>query len=1034
MSHGAPNGHYRHTGVALARVAVWPVLDSATWWPQADDTDECVTWLRKTWADNEMAEAIQHASPSLAAAVRSLLNAHVPGDADPLGAKRIRRATEATARYVLRATGRPTPFGLFAGVATAEIGGTAQSWWGSEHRAFARVDTEWLSDVVDQLESNPAVLERVEVVVNNLVTRHGDRREIPYGPDRVSIRATTAVRRIRQLAATPIRFDDLATALIEAFPADNREIVVAALTELIHHRFLITCLRAPHTTTDPLGRLITRLVTAGAEELPKTSEMLAELQAIHAELDRHNQLPAAPNPEHTNETAADLRTTVTNRLRLLSMAGRIPLAVDLSLDTRIRLPANVAEEAARAASALLRLTRHPTGLPVWREYHAAFLDRYGLGALVPVTEVLDPTAGLGYPAGYSGSLLPTLSDARVTERDQRFLALAWQEVGAGSSEIMLTDDMIDTIAGKPIESTRVPPHVEIAVRVHANSIRAIDRGEYLLTAAPARAGGVLTSRFTSTTTGTGLERVYRDLPVGTAGALPVQLSFPPAYPHAENVCRVPAYVPDLLCLGEHRDPDLESVSLADVAVYATTDRLHLVSVSRGQVLEPQVFHALDLDKQPPPLARFLAHLTRGYRAAFTVLDFGPNADLLPYLPRVRYGRTILAPARWRLDQSEFPSATATVDCWRVALDRWRQRWHWPVTVDLRDDDRTVQLTLDEPLHTAILRNHLARAGHAVLTEPVPRAAYHWLDGHAHDIALPLASTHTPAPSPLNGVPVTAANWNTAYVPGAPGSPWFSTKLHTHPDHVNTIVTQHLPDLLAKLQTDGRDPAYWFVRYRSQNETDHLRLRLQVADSGACDRFTTALGTWVTELRDNDLAGRFVVDTYFRELGRYGPGAAMDAAEAVFAADSRVVADQLRQSPDDAVDRTVQVAVNMVHIAVGFLGTDAGLTWLAARSAAAANPPSRDAADRVARLIRNGQLLDQPESAGPAWSERRTALAAYRRQLAMSVGVDTVLESLLHMHHNRAIGINRDHEQTCRRLALRAARAYRATHTVAAAAP
>ena len=46
----------------------------------------------------------------------------------------------ALARYQLRAAGRPTPFGLFAGVAGARFGGPALVRFGEAHRAAARVD------------------------------------------------------------------------------------------------------------------------------------------------------------------------------------------------------------------------------------------------------------------------------------------------------------------------------------------------------------------------------------------------------------------------------------------------------------------------------------------------------------------------------------------------------------------------------------------------------------------------------------------------------------------------------------------------------------------------------------------------------------------------------------------------------------------------------------------------------------------------------------------------------------------------------
>ena len=41
-------------------------------------------------------------------------------------------------------------------------------------------------------------------------------------------------------------------------------------------------------------------------------------------------------------------------------------------------------------------------------------------------------------------------------------------------------------------------------------------------------------------------------PVAPTHLKSVQLSFPPVYSHAENVCRVPAYLPHVLSLNEHR--------------------------------------------------------------------------------------------------------------------------------------------------------------------------------------------------------------------------------------------------------------------------------------------------------------------------------------------------------------------------------------------------------------------------------------------------------------------------------------------------
>ncbi|MGH3800103.1 MAG: thiopeptide-type bacteriocin biosynthesis protein [Pseudonocardiaceae bacterium] len=478
--------------------------------------------------------------------------------------------------------------------------------------------------------------------------------------------------------------------------------------------------------------------------------------------------------------------------------------------------------------------------------------------------------------------------------------------------------------------------------------------------------------------GSGMEKAYRALPAATEGALRAQMSFAPAYPHAENVCRVPAYLPHLLPLGEHRGPGEGTIlAVDDLAITATRDRLHLVSISSRRVVEPQVFHALALDKQPPPLARFLAQLPRAFSAAWYEFDWGPHAQL-PYLPRVRYRRTVLSSARWRLTTDDLPHGEAGQDQWRQVLDRWRHRWRCPDVVELRDADRILRLILDEPAHAALVHAHLTRHGQAILTEATPATEFGWLDGHAHEIALPLVTTRPAAPSPVRG-PLPHVTNTHGHLPGSSEATWLTAKIHTHPERQDEIIAEYLPMLTAALDDTSR---CWFVRYRSPNETDHLR-----------------------------------------------PGAAMDAAEEVFVADSHVVSAGLRNLPATAVHPTALVVANMVHIVRGFLGDLAdAMAWLAARPAPVAPATDRSVAGQAVRLARRTTLRDLPGWQGEvetAWQARAAALAAYRERLPPDAHVDGVVESLLHMHHNRALGIDPDAERTYRRLARQAALSWRA---------
>lgn len=52
---------------------------------------------------------------------------------------------------------------------------------------------------------------------------------------------------------------------------------------------------------------------------------------------------------------------------------------------------------------------------MWRKWRDRFVDRYGIGSLVDVLEVLNPAFGLGYPADYPGSTAPTPATREVHE-------------------------------------------------------------------------------------------------------------------------------------------------------------------------------------------------------------------------------------------------------------------------------------------------------------------------------------------------------------------------------------------------------------------------------------------------------------------------------------------------------------------------------------------------------------------------------------------------------------------------------------------
>ncbi|WP_432195906.1 lantibiotic dehydratase [Streptomyces sp. bgisy027] len=977
-----------------------------------------MAWLRAVWADKNVAEALQHSSPVLAAQVGALCTAEHPALRD------VQRAALSVVRYLLRAQHRATPFGLFAGVATAEFGPQARADWGEEHVAVGRAGAEWLAALVERLESCPDLLERLPVVVNNTVTSRGDRLIVPFQPDvqddrtravEASLVLTEPVRAVLAAIRAPIRFGTLADKLQAEFPEAGPEKARQLLVELIRRRVLITSLHAPSTETDALGYLLGQLDAIDARSLAPVAETVRELHAARAGLEDY--------ATHGG------RDTVAAQMRdLVPGLRRHPVALDLRLDAQIVLPEAVAREIERAALILTRLSSRPYGTTAWNEYHQRFYERYGIGTMVPLAEVV-ADSGTGYPDGYPGAPAGARRP-RVSARDDALVRLAQAAALDGREEVILTDEPIEALDVSPDEP-RLPPHLEIGVRVHAASLEELQRGRFRLEVmSVSRGAGVSAGRFLSVLAPAerkALAAELAGLPAADGNTMPAQLSFPPLLPASAHVTRSPQVLPNVISLQEHRAPQDTVLTPEDLAVGCDGRRIYLAVPERGHRVEAIGMHALNLHTHTPPLVRFLTELSRAQCAQVTVFDWGAAAAM-PFLPRLRYGRIVLAPARWRLEAPELPGHFRPRDEWDAALADWRARRRLPRHVHLVEDDRRLFLDLDEAGHRTLLRQHLDRTRLAVLVEAPEPEAYGWCGGRAHEVVVPLKATRPPTWPPLP-TPSRARALSAAQMQTPAASSVLLAALYGDPRRQDVLLSRHLPGLLEQLG----NPPWWFIRFRDPDQ--HLRVRIALPDPEGFADTARTVSAWADELRSIGLLADLRYPTSYREMGRWGSGTAWEAAENVFRADSRAVLAQLMQ-PQRPGLRTL-VAAHTVAITSAFLGsTKAGMQWLIDHIPPTAPMPVPR--PQFAEAVRLADPCDDwaalrsvpgGDAIVSGWADRDRALAAYRPHLpgpdTQGIAVDDVLTSLLHVHFVRHVAVNFPEEEVCLYLARAAALAWTA---------
>lgn len=953
---------YRYVDAAVVRATV---LDCEGVWPEVTGPSANMVswreWLQQTWKAVDFATAVKAASPDLAARVEQVCAGQ------PLPDPAVRRTVLSVLRYLLRARTRATPFGLFAGVAAARIGAAPALRTGTEHQASARPDAAWIMAFIDRFEEHGGLRPRLMVLTSSLlverdgyvVLEHRPRGTHDGASEHVQIRMTEPVRTALEDARTPIRWSDLIARLSARFPSAPLAAIEKLLAGLVRQRFLISCVRPAMTATDPLAalrahaRYLAPAETAELYEVPKT-------------------------------------------------------ALDLRMDWDLVVPETVALEAAAAARALVRLAPR-AALAGWSDWHRRFLERYGPRAVVPVVHAID---GLGYPSGYLGATA-TSAPSPLPDRDSRLIKLAHAAGMQRRLEVELDDAALEELATTDPNHC-VQPSTEVTVRIDAANIPALEKGEFTLhVVGVARSAGTTTGRFLALLGDEDRRRmreVYAGLPGVHQGTLLAQISSTPLSAPAENVARAPQVTDVVISLGDYHGSETGLLPLADLAVTADAERLHLVSISRRLLVHTLLLNAVDLGYHTHPLARFLAEAPVALAVPCTGFMWGTAASNLPFLPALRYGRTILSSARWLLTRDDLPAAAAPWPQWDEALTQWRRAVHLPERVYLSEADQCMALDLTEPSHRALLRTHLDRDGKVTL-RPAPQAQdLGWTGGRAHEVVIPLTAEQNVAP--VKGARSVVGSEH-GHLPGCGNRIYL--QLHGHRDRQNPLLTRHLPTLLEELGT----PRWWFVRYPDPEH--HLRVRLNCAP-GTLGSAIERIGKWTQQLRRSGLITHASVETYHPETARFGGPEAIDAAEQYFAADSAAVLAQLAaHEGNDAPDARATTAASMVDIAVGLLGTDAGaMHWLIERTRTDQAAPPRAVYRQAVDLVNAGAPgLD--ERITTAWSARRVALAAYRRALeCTATHPHDVLPDLLHLHHVRMCGPGLTEERTHLHLARAAA--------------
>ncbi|MGW5201956.1 lantibiotic dehydratase [Streptomyces spiralis] len=1002
---------YRPTDTFLLRAPVLPADVARDL--MAAHPEETSRRLLEHTREPPVRRALLVASPDLLDAVDRIGTA---------SAKRAARVRSRLLRYLTRMSTRPTPFGVFAGVAGGRFGDRATLRLGLPVVARTRVrpDLGWLLSLIERVEADPELLPALLVVANTTVYAVGDRLVLPYADvygrrdgRAVRVRATSAVELALRTAEGGVPYDRLVATLAAAFPQTPEPVVRGLVRRLWDLNFLTSDLRPPLTGARPDRHVLSRLeAVRGAEAVT------VPLRKIAAAAD-------------CADDEAALRELGRAQAELLPDHDRRTVQVDSALAVRGReLPRAIGEAVADAAGCLMRLRAAlPPGNAHIARYREAFLDRYGIGTRVPLLELLSPDLGLDAPAGYTApppQAAPSPPPPDTARYDRVLTELAAQAWWSGVTEVELTDDWLDRLA--PPGGPRTPgyPVLDVYAQVEAAGTDTLDRGEWRVVLRPdsLAPGGRAHGRFFELLSEDD-RRGLRDLARQEEELLPdvvhAELTYLPTNARAANVAVRPLLrqyeiaVNTSTATGQDR-----TIGLDDILVGATTRRLYLWSRRLDREIRVCQQHML-VPRAAPNVARFLLDVSEDGYVMPGGFRWGP-LERMPLLPRVVRNRVVLRPAQWTLlRQPGRPLDDKD-------LDAWRARWRVPRHVYLVDGDHRLLLDLDHPLYRAELRRELDAGGRAVLHEMLPDFGGLWLGDargrrHTQEIVVPLLADG----AAVAGRDRVRAQPQVRPVRHPPGGPWSFLKLYAPFDRHDEIIAGPLRELVAGLRARGIVDRWFYLRYADPRP--HLRIRLR----GPAEELLTPLTAWGLRLVEQGLAQDTALASYDPETARYGGPRTFDAIERFFEANSDATAALLamRTGPGACLpprltpEFTAVAALDILYAQWGLAPAERLYLVPDGQDDGAGHGRYRDNRTYLCALLVPWDLHPHPEGradhqllAGAFAGQRpaaRSAAEAVRRAARDGTLVGSeqqVLHSLAHMQINRLMPATPPGERRC----------------------
>jgi thiopeptide-type bacteriocin biosynthesis protein len=813
---------------------------------------------------------------------------------DTLSARERERLELSYTKYHIRSCSRCTPYGTFAGSTLVKITDEETKLIVDEpanHIKRVRIDMNYMTEIINALMSLPHIKEAVKLFTNNSIYDLGDsyryaqytiRNNTRYY-ELTSLDKTTYLQSCLAFAEKGATINELVSFLIKIEDVDKEE-AAEFILNMYDSQLLVSDLEPCVTGMEPLDNLIKQL-----EALGKGDDLLIQFKKIQ---------------QIINSEGSDVGHCqhIEQELKKLNIDVAIPkntIQTDLFLSVKENHINNETIQTIIDQQFELHVLGKKIKNQSMDDFKTKFISKYE-GQEVPLALALDVELGIGYAgndqSSTGGNALINDIMGGLAGQQSNYQFDYWQRLVHSKyhdylenkrDHIEITQE--DLALFKKDFSGHIFPSSFYLFGSLLKNDNDHDANSFLfdLNVCSGPSAGNLLARFTHGDAEVChlTKQILKEEENDHKDAIYAEIAhFPQA--RVGNVLLRPVLRNyEIPYVGKSGIASSNQIPVKDILISIRNNEIILRSLKHNKRVMPRLTTAHNFKNMALPLYRFLGDLQYQNLSYTGFWEWG-ILSALPQLPRVAYKNLIIEKAKWRIENKEIKDLPKNREEYLSYFRKLTNKLKIPQRVSYVEGDNKLYINFEHVAGIDLFLYYIKRYGAITVEEFLfneDNCIVKDINGapFTNEFIIPLYRKNEIKEQPLNN----PSNENAVKRKFSPHSEWLYFKIYCGP----TIAEKLLKNELLLFVEEGLDTnlfeKFFFLRYK--DDSWHIRIRFFNSDANKQPAVQQKLMQLLQPLLDANLIEKIALDTYVRELERYGDDI-IEESEDLFYTDSLAV--------------------------------------------------------------------------------------------------------------------------------------------------